>query len=57
MAKEENTLAIKKVAEETFDELLNLIDKLAEFEKLAPSDKEARSRLRAAFGLVPLSFG
>ena len=47
MAKEENALVIKKVTEETFDEFLDLIDKLAEFEKLAPPDKEARGRLRA----------
>ncbi|HMK95520.1 MAG TPA: GNAT family N-acetyltransferase [Candidatus Limnocylindrales bacterium] len=47
MAKEENALIIKKVTRETFDAFLNLIDKLAEFEKLAPPDKEAKRRLRA----------
>jgi GNAT superfamily N-acetyltransferase len=47
MANEENALVIKKVTEETFDEFLDLIDKLAEFEKLVPPDEAARSRLRA----------
>ena len=46
MAKEENGLVIKKVTEETFNEFLNLIVKLAEFEKLAPPDNEAKIRLR-----------
>ena len=47
MANEENALVIKKVTEETFDEFLLLIDKLAEFEKLVPPDEAAGSRLRA----------
>jgi GNAT superfamily N-acetyltransferase len=49
MVNEENALVIKKVTEETFDEFLDLIDKLAEFEKLVPPDKAARRRLRTDF--------
>jgi ribosomal protein S18 acetylase RimI-like enzyme len=41
-----NTLVIRRVTPETFDGFLTLIDKLAEFEKLAPPSEEARSRLR-----------
>ena len=47
MAKSEDVLVIKRVSEGTFNEFLDLIDKLAEFEKLVPPDEAARSRLRA----------
>ena len=40
-------LNIKKVDAETFDDFLLLIDKLAEYEKLARPDEEAKKRLRA----------
>jgi ribosomal protein S18 acetylase RimI-like enzyme len=46
MKKEENSLVIKKVTAETFDEFLALIDKLAEYEKLVPPDENAKKRLR-----------
>ena len=46
MNKEENSLVIKQVNEEIFDDFLGLIDKLAEYEKLAHPNKEARRRLR-----------
>ncbi len=46
MGKQANKLIIKKVDVDTFDELLYLIGKLAEFEKLTPPDKEAKERLR-----------
>lgn len=46
MAKNRKELVIKKVDVATFDELLYLIGKLAEFEKLTPPDKEAKERLR-----------
>lgn len=39
-------LVIKKVTSENFDAFLGLIDKLAEYEKLAPPDPVAKSRLR-----------
>jgi GNAT superfamily N-acetyltransferase len=42
----ENVVAIKKVDGENFDAFLGLIDKLAEYEKLAPPDRAARQRLR-----------
>lgn len=46
MNKEENSIVIHQVNEEIFDDFLGLIDKLAEYEKLAPPNKEARRRLR-----------
>jgi ribosomal protein S18 acetylase RimI-like enzyme len=46
MKKEENSLVIRKVTAETFDEFLALIDKLAEYEKLVPPDGNAKKRLR-----------
>jgi GNAT superfamily N-acetyltransferase len=46
MNKEENLVVIEKVDAETFDDFLGLIDKLAEYEKLAPPDGEAKKRLR-----------
>jgi len=45
MNKKEN-LAIQKVNEEIFEDFLGLIDRLAEYEKLAPPNEEARRRLR-----------
>jgi GNAT superfamily N-acetyltransferase len=46
MHKEETLLDIKKVNAETFDEFLGLVDKLAEYEKLALPNEEAKCRLR-----------
>jgi GNAT superfamily N-acetyltransferase len=46
MDKEENLVVIEKVNEETFDDFLGLIDKLADFEKLALPDEDAKRRLR-----------
>jgi GNAT superfamily N-acetyltransferase len=46
MNKEENLLVIYQVNEEIFDDFLSLVDKLAEYEKLTPPNKEARKRLR-----------
>jgi GNAT superfamily N-acetyltransferase len=46
MEKGENLIVIEKVKAETFDEFLGLIDKLAEYEKLAPPTDEAKRRLR-----------
>ncbi len=46
MDKEANLVVIEKVNSETFDNFLGLIDKLAEYEKLAPPDEQARIRLR-----------
>ncbi len=46
MNKEENLVVIEKVDEKTFNDFLGLIDKLAEYEKLAPPDEEAKKRLR-----------
>jgi GNAT superfamily N-acetyltransferase len=47
MAKEEENLtAIEQVTAENFDAFLGLIEKLAEYEKLAPPDEEAKRRLR-----------
>ncbi|MGZ4851462.1 MAG: GNAT family N-acetyltransferase [Candidatus Bathyarchaeia archaeon] len=46
MNKEENSVVIKEVDAETFDDFLGLIDKLAEYEKLSPPNEEARRRLR-----------
>ncbi len=45
MDKEKN-LVIKEVKSETFEDFLGLVDKLAEYEKLAPPDEGARERLR-----------
>jgi GNAT superfamily N-acetyltransferase len=46
MNKEENLVVIEKVDAKTFDDFLGLIDKLAEYEKLAPPDEAAKTRLR-----------
>ena len=46
MNKKENSLVIQQVDEEIFDDFLGLIEKLAEYEKLAPPNEEARRRLR-----------
>lgn len=46
MNKKENSLVIKQVNAETFDHFLGLIGKLAEYERLAPPDEEAKRRLR-----------
>jgi len=47
MAKQDNSLVIRKVTESNFDRFLGLIAKLAEYERLAPPDEEAKKRLRA----------
>jgi GNAT superfamily N-acetyltransferase len=46
MHKEESSIVIEKVDEETFDDFLGLIEKLAEYEKLAPPNEQAKQRLR-----------
>jgi GNAT superfamily N-acetyltransferase len=46
MNKEEQSVVIKKVNPENFNDFLFLIDKLAEYEGLAPPDEEAKERLR-----------
>lgn len=46
MNEEKNSIVIQQVNEETFDDFLGLIDKLAEYEKLAPPNEDARRRLR-----------
>ena len=46
MDKEESLFVIEKVKAETFNNFLGLIDKLAEYEKLASPDIEAKRRLR-----------
>jgi GNAT superfamily N-acetyltransferase len=46
MDKEENLVVIEKVNAETLDDFLGLIDRLAEYERLAPPDEEAKIRLR-----------
>ena len=46
MDKEETLVVIEKVNAENFDVFLGLINKLAEYEKLAPPDEEAKRRLR-----------
>ncbi len=46
MNKEENLVVIEKVNSENFDDFLGLISKLAEYEKLAPPEEEAKMRLR-----------
>ncbi len=42
----DNSLIIRKVNEETFGEFFGLITKLAEYEKLAPPDEDAKMGLR-----------
>jgi GNAT superfamily N-acetyltransferase len=49
MGKQKEPLVIKKVDADMFDDFLGLIDRLAEFEKLAPPDEEAKKRLRADY--------
>jgi GNAT superfamily N-acetyltransferase len=46
MNSEENLVVIEKVEAKTFNDFLNLIDKLAEYEKLAPPNEDAKKRLR-----------
>jgi GNAT superfamily N-acetyltransferase len=46
MDKEETLAVIEKVNAENFDDFLGLINRLAEYEKLAPPDEEAKRRLR-----------
>ena len=46
MNEEESALVIQQVNEEIFAAFLGLIDKLAEYEKLAPPNEDARRRLR-----------
>ena len=46
MDKEKNLVVIEKVNSETFNDFLGLIEKLAEYEKLAPPDEKAKRRLR-----------
>jgi GNAT superfamily N-acetyltransferase len=46
MAKDQDSVVIRKVNAETFNDFLGLIDKLAEYEKLSPPDAEAQDRLR-----------
>ena len=46
MDKEETWVVIEKVNAENFVDFLGLINKLAEYEKLAPPDEEAKRRLR-----------
>jgi GNAT superfamily N-acetyltransferase len=46
MDKEEHSLVITEVNAESFNDFLGLINKLAEYEKLAPPDEEAKNRLR-----------
>ena len=47
MAKEENLVVIEEVNAGNFDCFLGLINKLAEYEKLAPPNEEAKKRLRS----------
>jgi ribosomal protein S18 acetylase RimI-like enzyme len=46
MKKNGNGLVIEKVSRKNFEEFLTLVSKLAEYEKLAPPDTDARERLR-----------
>jgi len=46
MDKEKTLIIIEKVNAENFDDFLGLINRLAEYEKLAPPDEEAKRRLR-----------
>jgi GNAT superfamily N-acetyltransferase len=43
---EKDSIVIQQVDGEIFEDFLGLIDKLAEYEKLAPPNEEARRRLR-----------
>jgi GNAT superfamily N-acetyltransferase len=47
MQSKKDSLVIRKVTEGNFEQFLGLIAKLAEYEKLAPPDEEAKNRLRA----------
>jgi GNAT superfamily N-acetyltransferase len=42
----EDSLIIKKVNADLFEDFLGLVNKLAEFEKLSPPNEEAKRRLR-----------
>jgi len=44
--KNSDSLVIKQVNEDLFEDFLGLIGKLAEYEKLQPPDNEAKKRLR-----------
>ena len=46
MKNQDNSLVMREVTEETFDEFLGLIGKLAEYEKLSPPDEDGKKRLR-----------
>ncbi len=46
MHKEESSIVIEKVDDETFDDFLGLIAKLAEYEMLSPPNEQAKQRLR-----------
>lgn len=46
MVKESNSVVIRRVDAETFGDFLGLIDRLAEYEKLAPPTADAKERLR-----------
>ena len=46
MDKPKNSVVIKEVNSETFDVFLGLIERLAEYERLAPPNEEAKRRLR-----------
>ncbi|MCW4029760.1 MAG: GNAT family N-acetyltransferase [Candidatus Bathyarchaeota archaeon] len=46
MPNKEPAVALQKVNAETIQDFLSLIDKLAEYEQLAPPDEEAKERLR-----------
>ena len=46
MDEKETLVVIEEVNAETFDDFLGLIAKLAEYEKLAPLNEEAKIRLR-----------
>jgi GNAT superfamily N-acetyltransferase len=42
----ENSVVIEKVDSKNFNDFLDLIDKLAEYEKLVPPNEDAKKRLR-----------
>lgn len=46
MNKEADSLVLQQVNEDTFNDFLELIKKLADYEKLAPPNEEAKIRLR-----------
>ncbi len=46
MAKDPDSVVIKKVDAETFNDFISLIEKLAEYEKLSPPNDKAKARLR-----------